>query len=262
VSPAPRIGYGLGESGRDLQHQTWEIRDRAAPSAVAYLMGRVSSSLVEGLRMELAHDHVRVGGRDLHYYTPLDALRPGHYGAAFHRRMATLLWRCLAERCVELPRAKAFLDERPWTDLLEVGHVLDYWYPLRPHVVVDRYERGRGVVNEDIVDFRPGRRFDTIVSISTLEHVGFDEPAPDPGKFLRAVRALETLRASDGRFFLTVPIGYNPSVDRAIRDGEFWAYETEAVVGDPDGRRGYRQVPVAEALQAGEGILFATLGGA
>ncbi len=259
MAAAPRIGYGLREKGMDLQNQTWELRGRGPLSAIGFLSRRLGESLVEGLRMQLDQDRLAISGRSIGYYTPLDALRPGRYGAAFPRRMATLAWRCLAERCVELPVARAFLAERRWNSLLEIGNVLGYWYDLPAHTVVDRYERGTGIQNQDIVEFHPTDRYDAIVSISTLEHVGFDEPVPDPAKFLRAVRVLEGLRSPGGRIFLSVPIGYNPAVDRAVREGEFSAYRTNAIVGDPSGRRGWHEVPIATALERRDGILFATL---
>jgi hypothetical protein len=35
--------------------------------------------------------------------------------------------------------------------------------------VVDKYEKDVGVINEDIVDFQPGRSYELIISISTLD---------------------------------------------------------------------------------------------
>jgi hypothetical protein len=38
--------------------------------------------------------------------------------------------------------------------------------------VLDKYEQAPGVINEDVVSFSPPQKYDLIVSVSTLEHVG------------------------------------------------------------------------------------------
>lgn len=79
-------------------------------------------------------------------------------------------------------------------------------------VIVDRYERGVRVVNVDVLDFDFGT-FDWIVSISTLEHVRWDE---EPRIECGAVHAVERLRSmlnDDGRLLITVPTGCHPTLD-------------------------------------------------
>src|SRR5215207_4369431 len=94
-------------------------------------------------------------------------------------------WR--SERAVELPIAWRRVRRTDATSTLEIGNVLSNYFPVR-HLVVDKYERVPGVINEDVVDFSPPGKYDLIVSISTLEHVGWDPPEPrDPLKLLRAV---------------------------------------------------------------------------
>jgi hypothetical protein len=84
---------------------------------------------------------------------------------------------------------------------------------------VDKYEQASGVIHADVVDYEPGRRYDLIATISTLEHVGWDEEPRDPEKFLRAVEHLATLLAPGGTLLVTLPLGYNPEVDRFLADG-------------------------------------------
>jgi hypothetical protein len=55
------------------------------------------------------------------------------------------------------------------------------------------------------------------VAISMLEHVGTDERPAAPGKAVQAIQALRGLLASEGRLVLTVPVGYNPAFDAALR---------------------------------------------
>ena len=256
----PHIGYGLADRGVDLRARTWELQGRSILSALGFIAFRAGENLAEAIRLEVERPTFMLGGKDLAYYTPLQALHRGRHSATFARRMATLGWGCLTDRCVELPAARSFLRASGPGRLLEIGNVLGYWYDLPDRTIVDRYERGPGIVNEDIVDYRPSALFDQIVSVSTLEHVGFDEPVRDPGRFGEALRALDRLGTPSARVFLTVPIGYNPSVDAAIRAGEFQGYRTTALVGDASGRRGWHEVPVAHALEAREGLLFATRG--
>lgn len=118
------------------------------------------------------------------------------------------------ERQVEVPLGLAFLGlGGPGARVLEVGNVLRQ-HGAPPHTVVDRYEVGPGVLNEDVVSYSADDRYDQIVSISTLEHVGFDEVPREPDKFVRAIdHLLHDLLRPGGMFLATVPLGYNPEVD-------------------------------------------------
>lgn len=54
------------------------------------------------------------------------------------------------------------------------------------HDVVDKYEGAPGVRNVDVLDNEDGD-LDYVASISTLEHVGWDEQERDADKALRAL---------------------------------------------------------------------------
>ncbi|MBM3231166.1 hypothetical protein FJZ28_02450 [Candidatus Peregrinibacteria bacterium] len=101
---------------------------------------------------------------------------------------------------------------------LEVGNVLSHY--ISGHWdILDKYEKGKSVLNQDIIDFESQTKYDLIISVSTLEHVGFDEKQRDPEKFTAAIRKLQSVLAPGGRFFFTIPIGYNPdAVIRLERD--------------------------------------------
>jgi hypothetical protein len=122
------------------------------------------------------------------------------------------------ERAVELAIVGREVERAAGGAILEVGNVLERYVP-RAHDVVDKYERAAGVLNVDILEFAPARRYDLIVSISTLEHVGWDEEDRDPGKVPRTVRHLRTLLAPGGRAIVTAPLGHNPHLDAAARSG-------------------------------------------
>lgn len=136
--------------------------------------------------------------------TPAGRVRP-----FFHWYNKT--WR--NERQLEVPLALAFVANVPPASLLEVGNVLAH-YGVRGHRVVDLFERHPAVENVDIVDFEPGRRFTHVLAISTLEHVGWDEPVRDPAKFARAVAKLQACAAPGGHVLATLPLGHNPQADR------------------------------------------------
>lgn len=116
------------------------------------------------------------------------------------------------ERQVELPPALELLRQSDPAGTLELGNVLSNYVPVR-HVVVDKYENQPSTVREDIVDYRPGRTYRLIISISTLEHVGWDEKDRDAAKFTRALQHLVGLLAPGGQLWATVPLGYSPFAD-------------------------------------------------
>jgi SAM-dependent methyltransferase len=120
------------------------------------------------------------------------------------------------ERAVEIGLARSFLRNRSG-DTLEVGNVLST-YMVFSHDVVDKYEQGAGVLNEDVVTYSPEKKYDTIITLSTLEHVGWDEQPEDPAKVSVAIERLKKLLKPDGRMLVTMPLGYNPHVDQMIRE--------------------------------------------
>jgi hypothetical protein len=120
------------------------------------------------------------------------------------------------ERVVEIPLALHFF---PWhgRTVLEVGNVLSQYQPS-PHPVIDKYEKSERVLNIDVVDYNPGIKYDLIVSISTLEHVGWDEHPREPEKVIRAIRHLKDLLTPDGHLLITVPMGYNSALDTYLHN--------------------------------------------
>jgi hypothetical protein len=124
---------------------------------------------------------------------------------------------CQNERAVEIPIFQAIVKQYPPEQVLEIGNVLSHYMPVK-HTVLDKYEVAPGVLNEDVVSYHPGRTFDLIVAISTLEHVGWDEPSHDPEKLLPAIANLRSLLSPQGQLVVSMPIGYNPAVDQLAQD--------------------------------------------
>lgn len=125
------------------------------------------------------------------------------------------------ERCVEIALGVDAIKRRPGARVLEVGNVLSH-YGISGHAILDKYEKGTGVINEDIVHFHPREPYDLIVCISTMEHVGFDEVPQDPAKIPRAILHLASLLKPGGRLLVTMPVAYNPNLDRMLRERDLF----------------------------------------
>ena len=126
----------------------------------------------------------------------------------------------VSERSVELPILEEFYNNyhRKGCKFLEVGNVLNVHKKNRiDHTVVDKYEVAKGVINEDIVNYKPKIKYDIIASISTLEHVGFDELPKDSNKLSLAMKNVLSLLKPQGKLLITMPIGYNPAVDQYVK---------------------------------------------
>lgn len=126
------------------------------------------------------------------------------------------------ERAVEIPLIVTELLKHKDTRVLEVGNVLHHYLPVN-HDIVDKYEVASGVINVDIIDYKPAHKYDLIVSISTLEHVGWDENPHtqenlgQTDKIQKAVSCLKAMLQKGGRLVITVPIGYNPHLDTLLK---------------------------------------------
>jgi len=121
------------------------------------------------------------------------------------------------ERCVELGLAEDFVSRHSGRTL-ELGNVLAHYRPVA-HDVLDKYENSPDVINEDIVDFEPEAPYDVLLSISTLEHVGWDERPREPDKVLRAYTRMRALITPNGSMLVTAPLGQNPHLDEYVHEG-------------------------------------------
>ena len=87
------------------------------------------------------------------------------------------------ERSIEVPIVMEIVNQNKGKRILEIGNVLSNYYKVS-HDIVDKYEKAPNVINQDVVDFKTNEKYDLIVSISTLEHVGWDEEPRDDKKNL------------------------------------------------------------------------------
>jgi len=125
------------------------------------------------------------------------------------------------ERTIEVPIISAFLKSLDQSaKVLEVGNVLENYGLRGKHDVLDKYDPSPFVLNEDVISFMPTQKYDAIVSISTLEHVGWDEEVRDPVKIVTAVKNLtDNCLSPGGCMLVTIPLGYNTYFDDQLANG-------------------------------------------
>jgi len=155
------------------------------------------------------------------YYKTFKSLRTftfqnDTYNYFYHKYNTT--WR--NERAVEVPIIWRMVEKYHRQKILEVGNVLSHYFPVNVDTILDKYEKADGVVNQDVIDFQSTRKYDLIISVSTLEHVGWDEKPREPMKILQAIENLKSLLAPKGKIIVTLPLGYNTEMDKLLRDGK------------------------------------------
>jgi len=133
------------------------------------------------------------------------------------------------ERAIEIPLIQNFLKGEQGR-ILEVGNVLSHYMEINWDVL-DKYENSEFVINEDLVNFKPSKKYKKIISISTLEHVGFDELPKDNTKILKAIENLKSnCLMKGGSFIFTVPIGWNPDLDILLEKRKICFVMADALV--------------------------------
>lgn len=126
------------------------------------------------------------------------------------------------ERTVEVAIVSAFLKSlNKRAKILEVGNVLsNYGFSYTVRDVLDKYDTAPHIFNEDVISYKPDKKYDAIISISTLEHVGWDEDIRDPEKIITAVKNLtDNCLAPGGCMLVTIPLGYNMYFDGQLAAG-------------------------------------------
>lgn len=144
----------------------------------------------------------------------------------------------LSERAIEIPIINYFLRQNNYEEILEIGNVTNHYYDYfrqtfadKRKTVVDKFERGQGVINLDIADYVPNDRFDFVFSISTFEHMdsdlGNNPDYVEGSSKLVSVAADNIKHVGDallkdgGRFLVTAPIGYAPEWDQTFYSDAF-----------------------------------------
>ena len=123
------------------------------------------------------------------------------------------------ERAIEIPIIWNEVKKARNKKILEFGNVLRNYFKIT-HDVLDKYEIGERVINEDVVTFSPRKKYDLIVSISTLEHVGWDEYPREPLKVVSAINNLRKLIKKNGKMVITFPLNYNSALDLLLHKNQ------------------------------------------
>lgn len=184
---------------------------------------------LEGLRGVLSWTKflLRVQARDLRFYIIYNLYYrfKTPYYFFYNNKEYKQFWKnynatWLNERTVEIPiimeTVRAYCGKR----ILEIGNVLHNYFPVT-HDVLDKYDNSFGVIRLDAVDFNPNEKYDLIVSISTFEHIGFDEVPQDFQKTTKAINNVKmNCLNNNGKLIITFPLGHNSYLDDMVKHNE------------------------------------------
>ncbi len=120
------------------------------------------------------------------------------------------------ERTVEIPIFAELVSSYKNKRILEVGNVLSNYFKV-DYDIVDKYDQAPGVINQDVVTYKTNKKYELIISISTLEHVGWDEVPRKPQKIFAAMKNLKNLLTPHGFLIASIPLGYNSYLDTLLK---------------------------------------------
>ena len=133
------------------------------------------------------------------------------------REKYNLSWR--NERAIEIPIFQRLIRENSKANILEVGCVLKRYKSSTKSnwTIVDKFEKFGNTLNLDIIDYNPRKKFDLILSISTIEHIGLEDGSSEKNKVTKAINHIVTnCLSKNGKFIFSIPIGYNKYLDHKI----------------------------------------------
>ena len=207
------IGYNIsndGQKGSMLSRLTNIYKKEGLVSLVKKLVGYTKHRIrYKMYRMEyniyrlnyyLFNRFFNLDGRKFHYFINI-------YNAVKN------------ERVIEIPFAKEYILKNEDKSILEVGNVLSHYFNVN-YDIIDKYEINPLVTNVDITDFSTEKKYDLIISVSTIEHVGLDEEDKEGGKSKKALLKIIELLNNNGTAIITVPLGYNPEIDSIVMNNE------------------------------------------
>lgn len=111
------------------------------------------------------------------------------------------------ERNIELPLGFWFLEEHP-LNTIEIGEVTAMYHEAK-HPVYD-LSSADASRRKDVFDINMTGC--NVLSISTVEHVGFGDYGNKPEPHL-AIEAIKKIRKEASRYLITFPVGYNIELD-------------------------------------------------
>lgn len=122
------------------------------------------------------------------------------------------------ERSIEVPIIWDIVQENKDKRVLEIGNVLSHYFDCS-HNVIDKYEKDdyKNLENIDVISYKSDP-YDLVVSVSTLEHIGWDEYKYGGIKLPEMIfPSFANLRNfCKGKLIWTHPWGYNSFLDKQI----------------------------------------------
>ncbi len=157
----------------------------------------------------------------------------------------------MTERTIELALADIFLTRMVDTRIVEIGAVTPYYWPGRVSTVIDPTDDHPAVTHQlGWENWTPTD--ETLLSISTFEHIGSGDYGLDPDPKEVEV-AVNKLIESGCPMLVTYPPGYHQAFDRYIRTLDLAANRVRVMVWIR-GTRGndWIQIPYSELTPAQE----------
>lgn len=126
------------------------------------------------------------------------------------------------ERIVEIPIGKYFYDKYKNDNFVELGAVLNYYYDSN-HIVYDKYDPHKNCTRLDFTDNKIDFKNMSVLSISTLEHVGFNDYGKQNGRYsidnwCKGYFIIKNIIENSKNYLITFPIGYNIVLDGLIEN--------------------------------------------
>jgi len=154
------------------------------------------------------------------------------------------------ERAVEIALAIDYVSKFRGCKILEVGNVLSNYLSF-DHDIVDKYDKGKNIIKQDIVEYTTDKKYDLIISISTFEHIGWDSGgegvAKGTGKIITALDHTKTLLAEVGTMLITLPLGYNSELDTLLKEKRIQFDKVFCMKRDE--YNGWAQIDLEDALK-------------
>lgn len=201
-------------SPKEVEKLLSKIKKVSKEKGIYYVIHSIIKTSLNWLKISFWHYYYKIF-KSLEIFT----FEGGTYNYFYHKYNTT--WR--NERAVEIPIIWKIVKEHhnQQKRILEIGNVLSHYFVVN-HTIVDKYEKAEGVIHEDIVNFQSPKKYDLIISISTLEHVGWDmgDSPRNPMKILQAIENLKSCLAPSGKMVVTLPLGYNRIIDKLLNNGK------------------------------------------
>lgn len=133
------------------------------------------------------------------------------------------------ERTVEVPIAVEFLRRVPLDSVIEIGAVMPYHEErlAQLYLVADPFDPWPGCVRVDgeVADV-VGR---SVLCISTLEHMGRPEYGNEDVDETKGCRAFDRIAKFADKYLVTIPIGWNPVIDKRARWSGYPGFTMERI---------------------------------